>query len=129
MLYACCYSILSLNDLPFRCKSLDNRVTEGQPEAKLRKETDAVTKLRDVVAHCILPPQGNSSTLSFCFVFNHLLIVLFSAFMVMKPRYPLKLTSGGYGQVGLSPDRDTLSLITKTLNPYCCIPWMDGTYM
>ncbi|XP_071789627.1 MAP kinase-activated protein kinase 5-like [Asterias amurensis] len=49
-----------------RCKSLDNRVTEGQPEAKLRKETDAVTKLRDVVAHCILPPQGVVSESSVC---------------------------------------------------------------
>ncbi|XP_038061336.1 MAP kinase-activated protein kinase 5-like [Patiria miniata] len=40
------------------CQSLDNRVVEGQPEPKHRKDTDAITKLRDVIAYCILPPQG-----------------------------------------------------------------------
>ncbi|XP_022085696.1 MAP kinase-activated protein kinase 5-like [Acanthaster planci] len=48
------------------CQSVDNRVVEGQPEAKLRKESDAVTKLRDVIAYCILPPQGGCNNDYLC---------------------------------------------------------------
>ena len=57
----------------FSNQSLDNRAREEQPPAKQRKENIAVTKLRDIIAYCILPSKG-----------KHLVFIIYCFNLILK---------------------------------------------
>ncbi|XP_072163676.1 MAP kinase-activated protein kinase 5-like [Diadema setosum] len=49
-----------------RGQSVDNRTGETQPPAKQKKENDGVRCLRDVIAHCIVPPKDANGEDALC---------------------------------------------------------------